>query len=230
MKVVAKRNFLFTMLRSEINKLLMLSAMFTFSMLAFRIAYTGQLHFLFLVWNLFLAFVPYFISSALQEVPRAGKKLVLFLGLLSWLCFIPNSFYILTDLFHLYDSFQVPRWFDLALIFSFAWNALLMGVLSVRQIEQIFERRGLLKSPLAFLFPVMFLNALGVYIGRYMRFNSWDVITNPFGLAGDIVEVMIHPLRYANAWGMIICFSFLLCILYSTIKLASRALSGRLPH
>jgi uncharacterized membrane protein len=63
----------------------------------------------------------------------------------------------------------------------------------------------------------MFLNALGVYIGRYMRFNSWDVITNPFTLVNDIAELALHPIEYRYAWGMVFCFSIFMTLLFFTL-------------
>ena len=53
----------------------------------------------------------------------------------------------------------------------------------------------------------MWMNALGVYVGRYMRYNSWDVFTDPFQLARDIMVTLLHPLSYRYAWGMMVCFS-----------------------
>ena len=66
------------------------------------------------------------------------------------------------------------------------------------------------------------LNALGIYIGRYLRFNSWDVITNPFQLAGDIVYLGVHPVRNMEDWGMIVCFTVMMLLVYQGIERISR--------
>lgn len=208
---------------SEMNRLLLTSVSFGCLMLAARIIYTGSWMFGFLAWNLFLAFIPYYISWNLtRRADWVENKWKCYPVLLMWLAFIPNSFYILTDLFHLHDSSAVPRWFDLLLIFTFAWNALLMGIVSVRHIEKITQAVWRYRYDWLFILPVMWLNALGIYIGRYLRFNSWDIISNPFGLVSDIIKILIHPFRYPNAWGMIMCFSFFLSIIYITIKRFSR--------
>jgi uncharacterized membrane protein len=208
----------------SINGLLLTSVGFSGLLLTARMVYTGTHSFGFLVWNLFLAAVPYFFSSRLLQRPgwieNPWKFAPAFVG---WLVFIPNSFYMLTDLFHLFDSSAVPLWYDLLLIVSFAWNALLLGILSVRHMEKIVVARWPGMPGWVFLYPVMALNALGVYIGRYLRYNSWDVLSDPFGLAMDIVHIVRHPLYYKQAWGMIGAFSFFLVIMYTTIKRLSRA-------
>jgi uncharacterized membrane protein len=115
-------------------------------------------------------------------------------------------------------GYFIPRWFDLILIISVAWNGLVMGILSVRQIEKIFFRDARVFNEWIFLFPIMFLNGLGVYIGRYLRYNSWDIITNPFDLIRDIGHMALHPFAYHGAWGMIFCFSILLMLMYIMLK------------
>jgi uncharacterized membrane protein len=69
----------------------------------------------------------------------------------------------------------------------------------------------------------MLLNALGIYIGRYLRFNSWDVISSPFQLLADILHLLLHPIYYKNAWAMVLCFSFFLSILYMTLRKLSKS-------
>lgn len=213
-------------LRNEMDRLLSLSILFSCMLTVARIIYTGTLTFVSLVWNLFLAFVPYFITQRLQRNPQwIQKKLVFGFLFLVWLLCIPNSFYIITDLFHLADhhnDFTVPQWYDLTLILSFAWNGLLLGILSVRQMEKITEHFFPGRHELIFLYPVMWLNALGVYVGRYLRFNSWDVITNPFELGHDIANILLHPVTFRYAWGMIFCFSILMTFMYLTIKKISK--------
>ncbi|HEX3935249.1 MAG TPA: DUF1361 domain-containing protein, partial [Puia sp.] len=154
-----------------------------------------------LIWNLFLAYVPFWLSTWLTSryttsARRPARWLVLVLSLV-WLLFIPNSFYILTDLYHLIDcrNPRVPAWFDLSLIFSFAWNGLLLGVLSVRQMEKILCPGTDDYWGGTFVYLVMGLSALGVYPGRYLRFNSWDILTNPFQLTMDMGRLIIHLLQ-----------------------------------
>lgn len=210
-------------LRSEVDRIMTLSMLFGILMVLVRVVYTGERDFLFLLWNLFLAYIPYFLSGWLSRTPSWAAYWRKFsVAFIVWLLFIPNSFYILTDLFHLGGHPGAPLWYDLALIISFAWNGLLLGILSVRQMEKIVQLYLPGNTNWFFLYPVMVLNALGVYIGRYLRFNSWDVITNPFGLVTDIAKLVWHPLHFREAWAMVICFSVLMILVYTTLKKISK--------
>ena len=212
-------------LRSEIGRLLIASTCFSCLLVVLRIVHTGKPMFLWLIWNLFLAYVPYLLSSWLTL--RRPTRWRLAIPSVIWLLFIPNSFYILTDLFHLIDcrSPRVPAWFDLSLIFSFAWNGLLLGVLSVRQMEKL--ARPIIGNYWGgfFVYLVMGLSALGVYAGRYLRFNSWDILTNPFQLTLDMTHLIIHPFRSEQVWGMIACYTILLSFIYQMLKKLSHALT-----
>ena len=209
--------------RNDAEQMLLLCSLFSLAMILFRVLYTGHLLFAFLVWNLFLAFVPYAISRRMTMQPiKKGWKFLL-AGLV-WLLFVPNSFYILTDLFHLDMNESVPLWYDLALLLSFAWSGLLFGIVSVRQMEKLIETNFNRKLGLLFIMPVMALNGFGVFVGRYLRFNSWDVITNPLQLIHDIVYLFIHPIRNRFDWSMIICYTVFLTLIYYTIKKMSKVL------
>jgi len=192
-------------------------------MLAFRMIYTGNVLFGFLAWNLFLAFVPYFFSSWIEKNIHK-PKLILLAAVLSWLVFIPNTFYILTDLFHLDRNNEMPLWYDLALILSFAWNGLFLGILSVRQMERVFEKYFRKKSGILFILPVMTLNGLGVFVGRYLRFNSWDIFADPFQLMREMLYLFIHPIRNRFDWSMIVCYTVLLSVMYFSVKKLSKVL------
>jgi uncharacterized membrane protein len=224
MKMIGKplnlyRWFWFRVIDNETDRMLTLSMGFSIVLVMARIAYTGRITFLSLVWNLFLAWLPYMMSSWLQQQNTATTSRIKFAAVsFVWLLFIPNSFYILTDLFHLGEHNNVPLWFDLALIISFAWNGLLLGILSVRQMEKMVQRFLSDKYEWLFVYAIMWLNALGVYIGRYLRFNSWDIVTNPFDLTAYILKLLWHPLQYKYAWGMVACFSVFMTLAYLTIK------------
>jgi uncharacterized membrane protein len=195
------------------------SCSFSFLLLCMRVAATGYLTYVFLLWNLFLAFVPYAISHWLSSrIHIIENKWKLSLVLMCWLLFIPNSFYILTDLFHLRQIQSAPKWFDLLLLLSFAWNGLLFGIVSVRKIEVILHIISGRWFSFFIVFIVMWLNAFGIYIGRFLRYNSWDVVTHPFSLFGDMLEILIFPFDNKMEWVMIFCYALFMTLLYITIR------------
>ena len=209
--------------KTEIDRFLLRSIGFSLVLLTARIVSTHSLLSASLAWNLLLAWFPYCISGWLYRNTALIKNKGIYAGIfLVWLLFIPNSFYIITDLFHLHDDRNAPLWFDLLLIFSFAWNGLLMGILSIRSMEKITQVFIPFKHDWGFLYPVMWLNALGVYIGRYLRYNSWDVVANPFSLTTDMLRLLMHPILHKNEWAMVFSYAVFMTMLYITIKKISK--------
>jgi uncharacterized membrane protein len=198
-----------------------LFAMFTLtsalsaSLVLVRVQYTSKATFIFLLWNIFLAIVPYVISSIL--VHRFGKKLnipLFILGFLAWLCFFPNAPYILTDLFHLKPRSGVPFWYDLALILSFAWNGLMLGYASLLDIQMLITRH--FNAWLAWTVSLcsLTLGGFGIYLGRYLRWNTWDVVMSPQDLIADITDRVINPFAHPQTFGVTIIFSMFLIFGY----------------
>lgn len=215
----------FFFVRNDLERMLLLSCSFSISLTAFRLLYTGKLLFVWLNWNLLLAFIPYAITRFAIRHPQWIENTKRFtLLFITWLLFIPNSFYIITDLFHLSSRVPVPLWFDLALILSFAWNGILLGILSLRQMEKLVEIKFGWSKEWLFVYPMMLLNSFGIYIGRYLRYNSWDIVSNPLQLFKDIVYLLIHPLRNRFDWSMIICYSVFMTLIYLTIKKLGKSL------
>lgn len=207
---------------SELDQVLFVSTLFSIGLVAFRIIYTGHLMFLSMVWNLFLAFIPFVLSKWMYNNIQYRSRFAFLVSLAIWLLFIPNAFYIITDLFHLKQKPDCPLWYDLVLLFSFAWNGLMLGIISVNQMEKMFTYIFNKNYQIVFIVPVMFLNSFGVYIGRFLRFNSWDVVSNPVLLIKDIAYLIIHPLRNRVDWGMITCYAILMTLIYLSLKKLSK--------
>ena len=208
--------------RLNTTLLLFVLSIFSFGLSLFRILYTRSFEFLFLDWNLFLAFIPWLISSIIILKKLHDKKFLLVIMILSWVIFFPNSPYILTDLFHLGMSSKAPLWFDLSLILSFAWTGLLFGFVSLMDIEKVlgnFVNKGKTTFiSIAFLF----ISGFGIYVGRYLRWNSWDVFINPFALSNDILSQIFHPIYNSRAWGLTLFIGLLLNLIYFSFKFFSR--------
>lgn len=211
-------------LSTTIHEWLLLSSCFSVLLLFIRIFVTGSAEYIFLPWNLLLAFVPYWITWwMIKNVSIIENKIKLVVALAAWLLFIPNSFYIITDLFHLTHIESAPKWFDLLLIFSFAWNGILCGIISLRRVEMITTIVRGKGFSIFMVFLVMWLSAFGIYIGRFLRYNSWDVISDPFSLAAEILSMIMHPFENAFAWGMTLCYAVFITFLYFTIKKLSES-------
>lgn len=206
-----------------IHKWLLLSCCFSCGLLVCRIVVTGTWNYLFLVWNLWLALLPYWLTeNILHRYSVLKSRWKLSLVLCAWLLFIPNSFYIITDIFHFARFQNAPRWFDLLLLFSFACNGIMAGLVSMGRAERLLELMKGKRVSVLMVFSTMWLIALGIYIGRFMRYNSWDIIRQPVSLFADIGDMILHPVEHGYAWGMTICYGAFMGLLYQSIKNAGK--------
>jgi uncharacterized membrane protein len=201
----------------ESGKMIYISICFSAFLVFARIAYSGELHYIFICWNLFLAWVPFAIGSVLRKKSHISLWLQLIL-LFAWLIFFPNAPYIITDFLHLGESPVVPLWFDVLLLFTASWNGLLLGILSLFQVEKFLEEK--FNSRLAGLCIVvfLFLCGFGVYAGRYLRWNSWEVFTDPKNIIADTTNRILNPHEHPATWGATILMGLLLVIIYFTLK------------
>ncbi len=205
----------------KMRMLLLLCGTGTFSILLvfFRIYKTGSFHFIFLFKNLFLALIPWLLSTMFILYPKLKKqRILIILSSILWILFIPNSFYIITDLFHLYYENIAPVWYDLVLIFSFAWIGLLLGFSSLKDIELILSERMNTKIISLIISVLLFISSFGIYLGRILRWNSWNILTEPLGLLKDIKISLSHPLDHSSAWGMTILTGILLNLIWWSFK------------
>jgi uncharacterized membrane protein len=206
--------------------LISLIAAFGITMVIFRMYRTDSAHFLFLIWNLFLAGIPWLISSLLILFPIFRRRLIFLIpGIMLWLLFVPNSFYIITDLFYLQYKNLAPVWYDLILIFSFAWAGIALGFSGLKDIE-IILKDYLKKSLIAPVISILlFLIAFGIYLGRFLRWNSWDLINQPKELLYDIGERIVYPFDHPSTWGMTVLTGLLLNFIWWTFKLFTKTSS-----
>ncbi len=195
-----------------------LSLALSFGLIAVRVLLTGRLQYAFLLWNLFLAALPFGLSAALYLAARPpGARLLLPVGLV-WLLFFPNAPYLVTDLFHLEPRPGVPYWYDLALIMSCAWNGLMLAFASLLDMHALVRQRLGFVAGWLFAALALGLSAFGVYLGRYLRYNSWDILSNPFTLFYDIVQRFLHPFHNWQTWGVTVVFWAFLLIAYGTVR------------
>jgi uncharacterized membrane protein len=161
----------------------------------FRLFYTGTHTYLFLNWNLFLAFLPWLLTS-LAIIRNVKNRIAILAIMAAWLLFFPNCLYILTDLIHLRQVEQAPLWLDLIIVLSFAWAGLCYGFMSLMDIEHFLKDGFGVRARTVALISIclIYLAALGIYIGRFWRWNSWDILGNPAELMHDIFD------RFSDGW------------------------------
>lgn len=209
--------------RVRLLALLVASMAFSVAMNAFRIWHSHTLTYAFLVWNLFLAAIPYGISTLLVEFEALRKSPLVFWSLLAvWLLFLPNAPYIFTDLFHLKLRNDVPLWFDLLLLLSFAWNGIILGYLSLFEVQELVSQKLGKWVTWVSVFAILFLCAFGVYLGRYLRWNSWDLFLNPVPLVADILDCFLHPFAHWQTWGLTLGYGTFLILGYLTLGVLIR--------
>jgi len=232
----------------QVFLLLSLSTLFCFALLGFRLHYIdydlSQLNsarsvannrgipsFIFLVWNLFLAWVPYWISLSLKKMEdRKANNWIVGLLLGSWLVFFPNAPYILTDLLHLQNRHPVPHWYDLMLIASFAWTGLMLGFASLSVVQDFLRKRMKTWKAWSLIILAIGLCGFGVFLGRFQRWNTWDILTNPMSLVEDLGHILLHPVQFANQLGLAIVLSVFLLLGYLTITVLAKTDKHPSPH
>lgn len=171
-----------------------------------------------LVWNLFLAWLPYLFSILAAGLYRLFPKqwwlLVIPGGL--WLVFLPNAAYLVTDFLHLQERIFVPLWYDILLVATFAWTGVFLALASLRSMQ------ALVKMHLGWLVSWIFaggaiaLSGLGIYLGRFERWNSWDLLFHPRRILADVVLPMINPLDNLRFFGFTFLFTAFLLVCYLT--------------
>jgi uncharacterized membrane protein len=182
-----------------------------------RVAFTGSRTYLFLIWNLVLAWVPLVSAYALAHVPqgRMHWPKLLALGAV-WLVFFPNAPYLVTDLLHLGDSRTVPKWFDASMLFTFAWAGCAVGFASLSAVHSRVRQAVGRAWGWAFVIAVSALTAFGVYLGRFKRWNSWDVVSEPEALLRDVARLVLNPTDHPAMLGFTAQFAVLLLAGYAT--------------
>jgi len=182
------------------------------------VEYSGQRTYIRLLWNLFLAWAPLGLAWLALRPGARPWPLRLALGL-AWLLFLPNAPYLVTDLMHLRLDGPMPLQYDVVLLFTAALNGLALGLTSLYWME------GALAAWLGpwpgRLFALACLGAagFGIYLGRYGRWNSWDVVARPAALGRDILLHVLHPRQHWQAWALTLLFALLLLCAYWPLAL-----------
>lgn len=197
------------------QKKLFILCTLSISLLIVKIYIDQSLSYLFLIWNLFLAIVPYFISKFISRITnKSTHKFLIVLYLVPWIVFLPNAPYIITDLKYLQDSSQRLLWFNSILIFSFAISGLLLAIASMNDIYKILLLKWSKNFANYIVIIVSFLCGFGVFLGRNLRFNSWDVLSSP----NHLLVQCFHSIYNPHMWAMTSIFGVLIYTLFYLTK------------
>ncbi|MDG5492672.1 DUF1361 domain-containing protein [Psychroserpens sp. SPM9] len=206
--------------RFRILSLLTISMVLSIVLLMIRMKLHQSFYLLFLVWNLFLACIPFAITTGLATTSKISK-LTLFVSFGVWLLFLPNAPYIVTDLLHLMHSERHLMWLDVLVILSFAFNGLILFFLSLSDMETILKQQLKPKFIVPIMLSVFGLTAFGIYLGRFLRYNSWEIINNPLGIFSDMFQLIFEP--NLEAWIFTLTFASFLAISYWLLKAFSNS-------
>lgn len=196
-----------------------------------RMGRSGNTQYGFLLWNLGLAWIP-FILATLAYVLASARKPILYLLILAfaaaWLVFFPNAPYILTDFQHLSNSVDgIPVWYNVILLIWFAWTGLLLGLVSLYFMQEIVARLFGNMASWLFVVVVTWLSSFGIYVGRFMRWNSWDTWSQPMPLIHDLWDEVSHPLLNKEAYGFTLIFTLLFLFIYVTLVVFGKVTGER---
>ncbi|HCQ20259.1 MAG: hypothetical protein AN481_14985 [Aphanizomenon flos-aquae LD13] len=167
-----------------------------------------------MTWNLFLAFIPLVLSVWLFRSKRGGSWFW-WLGFLSFYAFLPNAPYLLTDIIHfINDIRRIHSVWMITLVLIPVYFVVIFGgfeayVISLINLGHYLHRIG--KSKWIFTVELIThaLCAVGIYWGRFLRFNSWDLITQPDAIITKGIEeilgkqpLTIIALTFIILWGL----------------------------
>ena len=189
---------------------LFLVTTFSLALFSARFLYSGQITYIFLIWNLFLAWLP--LIFAWLAVRWRKRPLPALAAAFLWLLFFPNAPYLVTDLIHLRAIDPVPLWYDLILLLDFALLGLFLTFVSLRMMHDLVGSRFGAIVGWLFTLTVFGLSGLGVYIGRFLRWNSWDLFKRPLALLNDVWINLDEPrtLVVSGLLALLMLFAYLI--------------------
>src|SRR3989304_9300735 len=181
-----------------------------------RIAYSDSNRHTGLIWNLFLAWIPFILAYIAHAVSWRRIWLYLVIPVIAflWLIFFPNAPYMLTDLQDLARrASDAPLWYDVLIVVWFSWTGMLLGVISLYLMQDIIFRTFGRAAGWIFVFVISGLSSFGIYVGRFVRLNSWDILQDPAETAMEIIGIVIDPSMRLAAFTFLYTFFFLFIFL-----------------
>lgn len=215
--------------RQGVANALLLSNLVSIALFGLRVIATHNTAYWYLFWNLLLAWVPVlFVWLLLRSLKHHSWKdpLPVILTLL-WLGFLPNSFYLMSDLIHLQSTGDIGVLFDVVLFLSCIWNGLVAGMLSLVWVHQMILKRKSNTVATGLMCGVLLVTSFAIYLGRTLRWNTWDVLVSPTGVLFDVSERVINPLGHPQVLVTTLTFFVLLGSMYLVVWQFTRALQNK---
>jgi uncharacterized membrane protein len=181
-----------------------------------RVAYSDRIDHLGLIWNLFLAWIPFMLAYFAYAVSWSRISLYFIIPAIAflWLIFFPNAPYMLTDLQDLSrEPGGAPLWYDVIIVVWCSWTGTLLGIISLYLMQDIIVRTISRAAGWIFVFAISSLSSFGMYIGRFVRLNSWDILQDPAETAMEILGIVVDPSMRLAAFTLLYTFFFLFIFL-----------------
>src|SRR6185312_694573 len=185
-------------------------------LLGFRVLLSGTVRYWFVSENLALAWIALFLAWLLTKELKNRRWLSWQnVGLtVLWLLFLPNTWYVLTDYIHVFPNGEVSQLFDIVLISLLVVSGFILGFTSLFLIHrELLHRLGQLKSYLLVELAI-FTASFAIYLGRDLRWNSWDFIKNPGGLLVNVSDRIVDPFGSQRALNVTLLFFMLISLIY----------------
>lgn len=185
-----------------------------------RVAYSDSGRHIGLIWNLFLAWIPFILAYIAHAVSWRRRWLYVVIPVFAflWLIFFPNAPYMLTDLQDLSrGTGGTPLWYDVIIVVWCSWTGMLLGVISLYLMQDIMHRAFGRFAGWVFVIVISALSSFGIYIGRFVRLNSWDILQDPAETAMEILGIVIDPSMRLATFTFLYTFFFIFVylLLYS---------------
>jgi uncharacterized membrane protein len=214
--------------RTQFLLALLLATVITLGLFVARALRNGSWEYNYLVWNLFLAWLPLLFAVRLVGVLRhklwsSWEALVYSI---LWLLFLPNSFYIVTDVIHLARLPAVDLLQDAVMITAFVYLGLTIGFSSLYLVHLEFKRRFTAWQSAAWVGLILLAASTAMYTGRDLRRNSWEIFTNPGGLLFDFSDRLLNPSGWGDIAVTVFGFFALLGGMYTVLWCGARLIRG----
>ncbi len=180
----------------------------------------------YLLWNIFLALVPFYLSIYLEKYSANvdRKNYLQIIVFFLWFIFLPNTFYVLTDFFHIKANLYIPNGsaliqfssiYNLLLVASFIWTSFLVGIISLRKVHLLINQRYSEKIGIYAVYVTVLCSSIGIYLGRILRLNSWDLIVAPFKFFDKLLYSSRNYSPFQATIFVMVLTAFIL-VIYST--------------